>query len=75
MCKGFGINPEMVPAMIEMLKTRLPNALTAVEQSIVGARLVKDHLIRKIEKRWNGSFASTGQLLLKKQSNGAKNKS
>jgi hypothetical protein len=38
MCIGFGINPEMVPAIIEMLKERLPNALATIEKSEHAAR-------------------------------------
>ncbi len=53
----------------------VPATLDAVAKSNVGPEDLKKQLTEKMEKRWNGSFASTGQLLSKKRSKGAKAKS
>ncbi|MGD9152357.1 MAG: HipA domain-containing protein [Gammaproteobacteria bacterium] len=72
---GFGIKEDMLLTIAETLKNRLPNALARVEKSSIGSNKLKDQLIETMEKRWNGSFASIGQVLLKKRNSGAKHKS
>ena len=72
--EGFGLNEDEVIAAIETLGKRLPVALEAVAKANVGTEDLKKQLIEKMEKRWNGSFALTGQLLSKKRSKGAKAK-
>ncbi|MCE3237731.1 MAG: putative Serine kinase HipA [Gammaproteobacteria bacterium] len=73
MGEGFGVSPEAVIAIIEMLSKQLSNALIAVKESPIGTLQLRKQLIEKMEKRWNGSFSLTGQRLLKKQSKGEKN--
>jgi len=71
MGEAFGILPETVFAISEDLKKYLPKALSAIEQSTVGTLKLKKQLIEKMEKRWNGSFASIGQRLsLKRKKDG-----
>lgn len=67
MGKGFGIKDEAVVSVIEILGKQLQKALEAVAKSTVGTPLLRKKLIEKMEKRWKGSFALTGQRLLKKQ--------
>lgn len=73
--EGFGLNEEDVIVAIATLGKRIPIALEAVEKAKVGTDDLKKQLIEKMEKRWNGSFALTGQLLSKKRSKGEKAKS
>jgi serine/threonine-protein kinase HipA len=68
--KGFGMTGEAVVAATQDLGKQLAAALTAIEKSSIGAPLMRKQLIEKMERRWNGSFALTGQRLLKKQSKG-----
>lgn len=63
----FGINDEAVVAAINTLGKQLPKAIAAIEASLVGTLKLRKQIIEKMEKRWNGSFALTGQLLLKKR--------
>jgi serine/threonine-protein kinase HipA len=71
---GFGIKDEAVVAATESLGKQLPKAISAIESSSIGTPELRKQLIEKMEKRWKGSFASTGQLLLKKRSKGEKHK-
>ena len=72
---GFGLNGEAVVAETETLGKQLPKAIAAVEASLIGTPQLRKQLIEKMEKRWNGSFALTGQRLLKKQSRDEKHNS
>lgn len=72
---GFDLKGEAVEMAVRELEKQLPKALAAIEQSQVGTLRLKTKLIKKMEKRWNGTFASTGKLLLKKQNKEEKNKS
>ena len=71
---GFGLTEEAVVQATEALKKQLPKALAAVEASSVGTTDLRKELTEKMEKRWNGSFALTGQRSLKKQSKDEKRK-
>jgi serine/threonine-protein kinase HipA len=75
MADGFGIKGERVVEIVAILEKQLPLALTAVASSTIGTAELRQQLIEKMEKRWNGSFALTGQRLLKKQSRDEKHKS
>ena len=75
MAKGYGVSNDAVLDAVKSLEKYLPNALIAVEKTNVGSKSLKKQLLEKIQKRWNGSFALTGQHLLKRQSKGAKRKS
>lgn len=70
----FGLTGEALVSAVNQIGRRLPYALTTIEQSTVGAKPLRDNLQQKLEKRWKGSFASTGQLLSRKQSKGEKPK-
>jgi hypothetical protein len=72
---GFGLTDEAILHKVAGLEKYLPNALHAIEKSPIGSQALKTQLIEKMEKRWNGSFASIGQGLLKKLNKGVKPKS
>jgi hypothetical protein len=59
---------------IEALGKQLAKAIDAVNNSLVGTPELRKQLIEKMEKRWKGSFASTGKLLSKKRSKDEKSK-
>lgn len=71
MAVGFGLNEDVAAGAMERLGKRLPHALTALERSEVGTKDLREKLRERLEKRWNGSFASTGKLLSKRQSKDA----
>ena len=75
MASAFGDRPEALISAVDHIGKRLPHALEAVAKSSIGARPLHDSLQEKMEKRWNGSFASTGELLSKRQNKGGKAKS
>jgi serine/threonine-protein kinase HipA len=75
MAHGFGVNEDALVSAVEQLGKRLPTALAALEKSDVGPKPLRESLQERMEKRWNGSFASTGPLLSKKRSKGGKAKS
>jgi serine/threonine-protein kinase HipA len=74
MASHFGLTGEVLVTAVDQIGRRLPHALRTIEQSTVGAKPLRDTLQEKMEKRWKGSFASTGQLLSRKQSKGGKAK-
>ncbi len=67
MSGGFGVNEDALVSAVEQLGKRLPQALEALEISDIGPKVLRKTLQERMEKRWNGSFASTGQLLSKRQ--------
>lgn len=71
---GYGLGEEALVTAVEKIGKRLPSALEALSKSNVGPKSLREQLIDKMEKRWNGSFKLTGQLLSKRRSKGAKNK-
>jgi serine/threonine-protein kinase HipA len=75
MAGAFGVNPEALMSAIDQIGKRLPHALETVAKSSIGAKPLHASLQEKMEKRWNGSFASTGALLSKRQGKGGKAKS
>jgi serine/threonine-protein kinase HipA len=75
MAEGFGVNEDALVSAVEQLGKRLPTALAALEKPDVGPKTLRASLQERMEKRWNGSFASTGPLLSKKRSKGGKAKS
>lgn len=64
----FDLNSDRILEAVEMLKIKIPHAQSAIDKSFVGSKNLKEELQKKMEKRWNGSFALIGQHLLKKQS-------
>jgi len=75
MAQGFGVTEDALLSAVEQLGKRLPTALAALEKSDIGPTALRKRLQERMEKRWNGSFASTGPLLSKKRSKGGKPKS
>lgn len=69
---GFGITDDALASAVEDVGKRRHAALEALETSDIGPKGLREDLQARMEKRWNGSFASTGQLLSKRQSKGAK---
>jgi len=69
---GFGVNEDALVSAAEQLRKRLPQALEALEKSDIGPKALRETLQERMEKRWKGSFASTGQLLSKRQSKDAR---
>ncbi len=74
MGSGFGVGDEAIIAAIEMIGKRLPSTLQVISKSNIGTKTLRDKIIDKMEKRWNGSFKLTGQLLSKRQSKNVKTK-
>ncbi len=70
--KGFGLSEVLILSAVADIEKQLAAAKDAVAQSRAGTQEMRDGLITKMEKRWNGSFASTGQLLSKRQSKGGR---
>jgi serine/threonine-protein kinase HipA len=75
MAEAFGVREQGIVSAVEQLGKRLPFALEVLEESDIGPNPLRKSLQERIEKRWKGSFASTGPLLSKKQSKGGKAKS
>ena len=72
--KNFGLNEKSIINAIEDIGQRIEKAQIAVSASHIGSKKLKKHLTEIMEKRWNGTFASIGKLLLMKPSKDAKNK-
>lgn len=73
--RGFGVDDDVVLSAVEQLGKVLPGALSILDSSDVGSKSLRDSLQKNMEKRWNGSFASTGQLLSKRRSKDERRKS
>ena len=74
MAQGFGVNEDALLSALDQFGKRLPTTLAALEKSDIGPTGLRKRLQQRMEKRWNGSFASTGPLLSKKRSKGGKPK-
>lgn len=70
--QGYGLDGNNVLEAVNMLEKRLPAALSVIEKSAIGNDILRKQLIKKMEKRWNGSFALTGKVWSKRQSKDAK---
>ncbi len=73
--RGFGLNDAAVLAAVEDLGKALPAAVAALEAASQGTRRLRSDLIAIMEKRWKGSFASTGRLISKKRGSGGRRRS
>lgn len=73
--EGFGMNDQAILAAVTDIGGRLEAALEAVSAAAAVERPLKDELIERMRKRWNGSFASTGRLLSKRRGKGARRRS
>lgn len=63
----FGLSPEVVEMCFKQLSGNLEAAKTAIAEEKIGSEKFKNKLITMIDKRWNGTFASIGKTLSKKQ--------
>jgi len=73
--EGFGLPHGAIRLAVEDLSKRLDAAKTAVSEAGIGPAPLRDGLIDMMEKRWNGTFASTGQLLSKRRTGGGRHRS
>jgi serine/threonine-protein kinase HipA len=73
--EGFGLPHGAIRLALEDIGKRLDAAKTAVSEAGIGSALLWDGLIDIMEKRWNGTFASTGQLLSKRRTGAGRRKS
>lgn len=75
---GLGEGCRLPEASIRMavddLGKHLEAAKAAVGESAVGTPDLRNGMIEIMEKRWNGSFKSTGNLLSKKRAGGARHR-
>ncbi|MFH1653568.1 MAG: HipA domain-containing protein [Pseudomonadota bacterium] len=74
MGNGFGLGDETLVTAVETIGKQLPLALETLSKSNIGSKTLRNQLIDRMEKRWNGSFKLTGQLLSKKRSKDVKAK-
>lgn len=72
--EGFSLPTASIMDAIAEIEKRLGVAKDTVVASKVGTMEMRDELISRMDKRWNGSFASIGRLLSKKQSKGGRRK-
>lgn len=73
--ESYGLPQGAIRLGIEELGKRLDAAKTAISEADVGSASLRNRLIELMEKRWNGTFASTGLLLSKRRTGGGKRKS
>ncbi|MSP20119.1 MAG: HipA domain-containing protein [Alphaproteobacteria bacterium] len=66
----YGLDAKQVLRVVSALDSRRAAAVKAVLQAAkrIEAETLGQNLVELMEKRWNGSFASTGQCLSKNQS-------
>ena len=72
LAEDFGLNPATLEIALKDIGGRLEAAQVSVEKSDIGGKGMRDDIINLMEKRWNGTFASIGQLLSKKRAAAAK---
>lgn len=70
--EGFRLSPRVIQGAVDALAKRLAAAMAAISEADVGTARLRDRLIDMMEKRWNGTFASIGQLLSKRRVGGGK---
>ncbi len=68
--EAYGLDAKQVLRVVSALDSRRAAAAKAVLRAAkrIEAETLGQNLVELMEKRWNGSFASTGQYLSKKQS-------
>ncbi len=74
LAQGFELNDKTITNSVEAIGARLEIAKSTIAASEIGTSILKNQLIDMMEKRWNGSFTSIGQLLSKRQSKGGNRK-
>jgi serine/threonine protein kinase HipA of HipAB toxin-antitoxin module len=75
MSEGFGVSADALISAVEQLGKRLPQALATIEEAAAGSRSLRRKLQETMEGQWNGSFASIGKLMSKRQGKGEKARS
>ena len=70
--KGCGLGSVAIMQAVDDLGKRLGAATSAVEQDAFASRGIREGLVGLMVKRWNGTFASIGQLLSKRRAAGAR---
>jgi serine/threonine-protein kinase HipA len=68
---SFGLPEPVLLETVKNLQARLPKARDAVFNSDWVAASIRNQMIEMMEKRWNGTFASIGQLLSKRHAKDA----
>lgn len=63
----FGLPDKAIILALADFEKRLPKAHKAIDASNDIAKDIKNNLHQQMEKRWNGTFASIGDYLLKKR--------
>jgi serine/threonine-protein kinase HipA len=63
----FGLSPAAINMLVQQLRINLQAAKDAIAGAKLGSKSFKNKMITMMEKRWNGTFASIGQYLSKKQ--------
>jgi|SRR5579859_4315190 len=70
--KGCGLGPSAILAAVEDLGKRLEAAKEAVTGGDAAPKGLREKFLQTMERRWNGTFASIGNFLSKKQGKGGK---
>lgn len=70
----FNLSPVAINMAVKGLEKNLEAAKIAIQAAQLGTAELKDKLIELIGKRWNGTFASIGKALSKKQLNAVNSK-
>lgn len=71
---SYGLPARAMSLAVDDIGKRREAAKTTIAEADVGSPRLRDNLIDLMEKRWNGTFASTGQLLSKRRAAGARRK-
>lgn len=74
LAQEFSLSAAAIKMAVDKMAENLPYAKEAIFNAELGTQAFKDELFKLLEKRWNGTFALIGQVLLKKRSDGANNK-
>lgn len=72
--RAYDLPDGAIRLAVEDIGRRLPKAKDEVNETAVGHPGMRDRIIDLMDKRWNGAFASIGQLLSKRRGTGAKPK-
>ena len=65
--QACGLGPVAIRSTVEEFGKRLDAAKETVAESDIASAPLRDELIKNMEKRWNGTFASIGSFLSKRR--------
>ncbi|MCY3673917.1 MAG: HipA domain-containing protein [Rhodobacteraceae bacterium] len=65
--KEFGLSPAVINMAVMELAKNIEAAKDAINDTPIGAKKLRDKLIKLMDKRWNGTFSLIGKALSKKQ--------